>query len=116
VKTAASKLVDRARAGGGPGFLEAVTFRWFGHVDWREDVDVGVARSADDIAQWRKRDPVRRLAEGLELAGAWSAERNESMLSELRTEITEAWQQALADPWPPESALLARVYHRGSST
>ena len=37
VATAFKELADKARLGEGPGFLEAVTYRWFGHVDWRED-------------------------------------------------------------------------------
>ena len=36
------------RAGrGGPFFLEAVTYRWRGHVGHREDLDVGVSRKDD---------------------------------------------------------------------
>ena len=30
-----------------PFLIEAVTYRWFGHVDWREDIDVGVSRSKE---------------------------------------------------------------------
>ena len=33
-----------------PYFIEFITYRWFGHVDWREDVDVGVNRSKNDIS------------------------------------------------------------------
>ena len=36
VARAAAELVTAARHGAGPGFLEAVTYRWYGHVDWRE--------------------------------------------------------------------------------
>jgi pyruvate dehydrogenase E1 component alpha subunit len=56
---ASQKLVERARSGEGPGFLEAVTYRWRGHVGPREDEDVGVQRK-DDLARWKLRDPIRR--------------------------------------------------------
>ena len=38
-----------------------MTFRHYGHVDWREDIDVGVNRSAEDLAKWKKFDPIKRL-------------------------------------------------------
>src|SRR5688572_24083070 len=66
VARAAEGLVERIRRGEGPAFLEAVTFRWLGHVDWREDLDVGVARSSDDLALWRARDPIARLERSME--------------------------------------------------
>ena len=36
---------------------EANMLRWFGHVDWRVDVDVGVNRSPEDIKNWKRLDP-----------------------------------------------------------
>ena len=39
--------VERARAGLGPSIIETRTYRWRGHVDWREDDDVGLLRSDD---------------------------------------------------------------------
>ena len=64
VRAAAARLTASARAGQGPGFLEAVTYRWYGHVDWREDIDVGVHRSATELQAWRGRDPIMRLVGG----------------------------------------------------
>jgi pyruvate dehydrogenase E1 component alpha subunit len=110
VSDAAARLIGASRAGEGPGFLEAVTFRWLGHVDWREDIDVGVARSADDLALWRKRDPVARLEVALEEAGHWSKEAGAELRASLSNEIEAAWAQAVNDPWPSEDALLDRVY------
>jgi pyruvate dehydrogenase E1 component alpha subunit len=113
VSSATGRLVQRARAGGGPGLIEAVTARWYGHVDWREDVDVGVNRSTVDLANWRARDPVRRLADAMRTRGdlgeSWQTEQEQR----LRAEIESAWQRAVDDPYPPESALLDRVYAPG---
>ena len=46
VKTAsvAGEMISDIRDGDGPAFLEAVTYRWRGHVGPREDLDVGVER------------------------------------------------------------------------
>lgn len=110
VSDAAERLVGRARSGEGPGFLEAVTFRWLGHVDWREDVDVGVARSAEDLALWRRRDPVARLERAMQQAGHWSEDEEAGLRAELKEEILACWDRAVRDPWPDQSALLDRVY------
>ena len=61
VSRAAEQFITSARQGKGPGFLELVTYRWYGHVDWREDIDVGVNRSAEDLQKWKRLDPVERL-------------------------------------------------------
>ena len=110
VADAAATLVENARRGGGPGFIEAVTFRWHGHVDWREDIDVGVSRSQEVLADWRGRDPLRRLEAGMMSAGYWSESDGDRLRSDLQREINEAWDQAIADPTPHPDVLLDRVY------
>jgi pyruvate dehydrogenase E1 component alpha subunit len=110
VRIAASNLIERARAGYGPGFLEAVTYRWYGHVDWREDIDVGVNRSADDVIAWRKRDPIKRLASGLQCLGLIDANYFAALEAEIAEEITNAWTMAQADVYPQLSALTSRVF------
>ncbi len=113
VAEAAHQFVDAARAGGGPGFIEAVTFRWYGHVDWREDIDVGVHRSVEELSNWRQRDPIRRLKDAMLAAGVWSEEDDQKMEKALQEEIDAAWAQALQDPYPTADALLDRVYAKG---
>lgn len=110
VREAAAKLISRARAGEGPGFLEAVTYRWYGHVDWREDIDVGVDRCADNVAAWRRRDPIARLASGMIAANMCSEEDVVEIESHVAQDVDEAWKWALNDPYPNETALLDRVY------
>jgi TPP-dependent pyruvate/acetoin dehydrogenase alpha subunit len=110
VRAAAARLISQARTGQGPGFLEAVTYRWYGHVDWREDIDVGVNRSTDDVKAWRKRDPIGRLVAGLCAQGMFNERSLVAMEAEIASEVAEAWKQAQADPYPPLSALTSRVY------
>ena len=54
VKKQAGNLIDKCRNYNGPALLEAITYRWYGHVDWREDIDVGVNRSKEDLINWKK--------------------------------------------------------------
>jgi len=110
VRLAAARLIDRARAGHGPGFLEAVTYRWYGHVDWREDIDVGVNRSAEDVSAWRKRDPVARLMAGLQTLGLIDATQLTGMEIKIAEEVAKAWELAQSDAYPPLTALTSRVF------
>lgn len=110
VARAARALVDKARSGGGPGFLEAVTYRWRGHVGWREDIDVGLERSLDDLAAWKRRDPIGRLYEALVARGDLPASGRKTLEEGIGATIAEAVEAARLAPWPPQSALLGNVF------
>ncbi len=101
--------VDMCRRGAGPVFIEAVTYRWRGHVGPREDTDVGVKRK-DDLEKWRRRDPIARLQAALESAGYSDAAHLESLLNCHRSEVSEAWKKADDAPFPAEKELFERVY------
>ena len=110
VAQAGQLAIERARSGGGPSFIEAVTCRWYGHVDWRDDIDVGVNRSQEDLASWKARDPIARLRAAMLSAGIWSEEQDSKLISQITQEIDEAWELAMSDPYPSAKALLDRVY------
>ena len=110
VQEAAARLILRARAGDGPGYLEAVTYRWYGHVDWREDIDVGVTRSADALANWRKRDPLARLAKAMVVSGICQSADIDKVGDEIGADVRSAWLLAMADPYPELGTLFDRVY------
>lgn len=109
ISEAAGTLTARARAGEGPGFLEAVTYRWRGHVGPDENVDVGLRRSIEELAAWKMRDPVGRLAAAMVEHGVAEAE-----LEIRRARACETARSARARardaPWPDEGALLRHVY------
>jgi TPP-dependent pyruvate/acetoin dehydrogenase alpha subunit len=109
VSRATRRLVEAMRAGKGPGFLEAVTYRWRGHVGPSEDIDVGLQRK-DDLNQWKRRDPVERLIRALESAGEIDRAAVAGLEAEVRSRVDLAWAAALDAPFPPASALLERVY------
>lgn len=111
VMSAARELVAEARHGR-PVFLEAVTYRWRGHVGHREDVDVGVDRK-EDLAEWRKRDPVGRLESALLDARVVTASALEPMRRRVEQELTDAVQEARQAPFPPANLLLDAVYPLG---
>jgi len=110
VAKATEDLTRDIRTGKGPALLELVTYRWYGHVDWRDDIDVGVERSLDDIENWKKRDPIARLSRSMVAANIWSEEQEEDFNLKLDLEIESSWQKAMNDPYPSSDATLKYVY------
>jgi pyruvate dehydrogenase E1 component alpha subunit len=104
------ELVNQARESRKPALLEAVTYRWRGHVGHREDVDVGVKRNAE-LSLWKQRDPISRLAQSLENQSFLSSEAFSTMWQEIDTLATNALEEARKAPYPVESKLLDWVYY-----
>jgi TPP-dependent pyruvate/acetoin dehydrogenase alpha subunit len=112
VEDAAEKLINLARSDNLPGFIEAFTYRHYGHVDWREDVDVGVNRSAEDLLIWKKRDPLNRLESALLDFNILTQKDISSIKAETDLHIQSCWDQAIADPEPELNTILLDVYKR----
>lgn len=110
ISDAAGELIGNSRMAKGPGFLEVVTYRWYGHVDWRDDIDVGVHRSLDEVENWRARDPVLRLSRAMISAGIWSDEQEIELSAELDEMLIQQWERAMNDPYPDLSATMNCVY------
>jgi len=105
----AGNAIAAARAGAGPQLIEAVTYRWRGHVGHREDNDVGVQRK-EGLSEWKKRDPIARLAQAMIASGQLTEAQFAAIGTEFRAAVDAAWQKASVDPYPPAAALLERVY------
>ena len=106
---ASQKAVKYCRENKGPYFIEALTYRWRGHVGPKEDTDVGVKRK-DDLNTWKKRDPIRRLKDSLI---------NKKILSEndfikitklIDNNLEVQWEKALKSPYPTKKLLSEIVY------
>ncbi|RMF12119.1 MAG: thiamine pyrophosphate-dependent dehydrogenase E1 component subunit alpha, partial [Candidatus Dadabacteria bacterium] len=112
---AAQDLVLRCRRGDGPAFLEAITYRWRGHVGPDENIDVGLRRKAEDLAAWRGHDPIARLRTALEQAGALDEAGFKDLEAEVRTCVQTAVERGRQAPWPAAEALLDTVYAEETS-
>ena len=104
------KLINAIRSGKGPRLIELVTYRLYGHVDWREDIDVGVERSITDLKNWKARDPIKRLSKAMIAEGIWSNEDENKFNYQLELDIKNAWEKAMNDPYPDSDATLKYVY------
>lgn len=103
VKTAA----DRARAGGGPTFIECVTYRMGGHSSSDDPT-----RYRDDaiVEEWRRRDPVLRFRRYLEGRGLWDEAREVEARARWNDAIGEAIKEAEAMPAPLPESMFDGVY------
>ena len=106
----AREQISHIRSGKGPRLIELVTYRWYGHVDWRDDVDVGVDRSVDNIENWKARDPILRLSQAMIEANIWSEDENLVLEKKIDVGIAKAWQKALDDPYPDSDSTYRYVY------
>ena len=109
IYTCAEKAAERARMGEGPSIIEARTYRWRGHVDWREDDDVGLLRS-DDLRMWKPaKCPIKLLERQMGAEGV-----DESYFREvenhLQSEVNDAITFAVESIPPHESELLKHVF------
>lgn len=114
VAEAARGLIERARDGQGPAFLEAVTYRHRGHVGPKEDIDVGVHRSLDELTAWKRRDPIARLRSAMMDRGLIDDAGYQALAGALRGQVQAACERAEAAAYPPESALMEMVFFRGA--
>jgi len=108
------EFVSRCRDGEGPFFIEAITYRWFGHVDWREDIDVGINRSAEDLIYWKKRDPIMRLKKSLLKKKYFEEHEFIKLGKDIQNKIENAWDYALKQSSPEWQESLNYVFTSNS--
>jgi len=111
VYEAARDAVSRARAGGGPTFLEVKTYRFMGHFEgdpdrYRDDADREVTRSRDALASLRD----RLVSDGIE-----SAETLETLRAEVELAVSDAVEFAKASPFPDPAEIGRYVYPEAAS-
>ena len=101
VADAMADVVERVRAGGGPVIVEATTYRWHGHYEG----DPQRYRTADELADWKTRDPLSVAAAHCRAGGVDDAAL-EAVRAEVDRVLDEAVTAARALPAPPVSSLF----------
>ena len=96
--------IRRAREEGGPTLIEVSTYRWLEHCGPNDDIDLGY-RGADELAFWRKRDPVARYAAKLRSDGILSDADHGAVQRSIEEEVEAAFSFARASPFPELSEL-----------
>jgi acetoin:2,6-dichlorophenolindophenol oxidoreductase subunit alpha len=106
VYRAVKEAVGRARAGGGPTFIEAKTYRFLGHYVG----DPALYMPPDERKAWRERDAIAKL--GAQLRG-WdylTVEEDEAMAASVQAELEQGIEYARSSPIPAPEAALDDVY------
>jgi acetoin:2,6-dichlorophenolindophenol oxidoreductase subunit alpha len=96
VYSAAREAIERARDGKGPTLIEAMTFRFYGHVLGDADAYMDKAEKAAAMAA----DPTRRFREHLIKKGIATEKQLEIIETETQARIEEAVEFALSSAWP----------------
>lgn len=104
------EAVERARAGGGPTYLSANTYRFRGH----SMSDAMAYRTKEEQEQAKLRDPITLYEARLREKGSLTDEQYDQMQDEVAAQVSEACAQADADPHPPLedrfNDILAEMY------
>jgi len=109
VHATAIKLVERARHGEGPAFLQCNTYRFHGH--HVGDIDRSYYRSKKEEEEWKtNRDPVKLLAEWLQKSEMADRKLLEKVHNEISAEIKEAVNFATNTPYPDPNEVDQDVY------
>jgi len=103
----AGEAVERARRGEGPTLLECLTYRWFGH----HEGDPGTSyRTKEEVAAWKKKDPIQRLREKA-VAESWAtAGEFNDIDNEVSRVIQDAATFAVGNPQPAVNTALDHVF------
>jgi 2-oxoisovalerate dehydrogenase E1 component alpha subunit len=100
------QALEEARAGDGPSFIEAVTYRMGAHTTADDPTKY---RTDDEVAYWTVRDPITRYRAWLEGRGASSAFFDE-VDQEAADFTADVRARTLEITAPPRSDIFAHVY------
>jgi pyruvate dehydrogenase E1 component alpha subunit len=111
---AAREAVERGRAGGGPSFIEARTYRIQGHFEAERFILAGNRYREDaEIAAWRARDPLERLRAELISSGASGPEALDAVAARVLNQVDDAVAYAEAGR-PADPDLAATLMFAGA--
>lgn len=106
VAEAANEAIERARQGGGPTLIEALTYRHRGH----SKSDRNRYRTKEEIEAWVERDPIGLFEQDLIKHGLIQQAEVDELMKSVDTEIEEAIEFAKNSPAPDIGSLTDFVY------
>lgn len=107
VHQAVSEAVERARSGGGPTLIEALTYRIVPH---STSDDPTRYRDEAEFQKWLKRDPVEIFRRHLKARKIWSEKWESGLQAELDAEVEVAIKEAEAALLPTPETMFYDVY------
>ncbi len=111
VYSAAKTAVQRARSGGGPTLIEALTYRYEGH----ESGDPAhTYRSDREVQEWMKRDPIVLFRNTLRSMGVLAENQVSSLEMEANKKIESALNLARRASAGGDGEAISGVFSTGS--
>jgi 2-oxoisovalerate dehydrogenase E1 component alpha subunit len=107
VYAATRAAVERAAAGGGPTLIEAVTYRMAGH---STSDDPKAYRQEGAVDAWRRKDPLARLRQHLDLRHLWSDAQQAELDAKIDRDFKQAVAKVEATPAPSLESMFEDVY------
>ena len=104
------KAANRVRAGDGPSFLEAITFRYRGH----SMADPEAYRNRGETERWRELDPIITFRKKLTEDGVIDDGAFETLEAEIEEVVNDAVRYAEESPVPQLEELYRHVYKEDS--
>jgi 2-oxoisovalerate dehydrogenase E1 component len=109
VYLATRMAVRRAREGRGPTLIEAMTYRYGPHATAD---DPSLYRSDEEVAAWKKKDPIERLRRFLENRGEWDERVGEKVAMEITEAVDAAVASLEAEPLPGRDDAIRNGFSR----
>jgi pyruvate dehydrogenase E1 component alpha subunit len=109
VRQAALEALGFIRGGGGPYFLEVMTYRFRGH----SMGDPERYRKPEEVKKWQETDPIGIYRNHLTSDGVATEAELDSIDDQVDAEVQAAVQFAEASPEPPAEALFENIYAEG---
>lgn len=106
VRQTVSKAVERARRGEGPTLVECQTYRYYGH----SHSDPRAYRTREEEAEYRQKDPIKRLQKDLEVIGFIDENEIDDFQNEVQEKLDRAMAYSEASPPPDPSELKTDVF------
>lgn len=109
---AASQAIARARAGHGPSFIEAKTYRYYNH----HGVQImGFKyRTDEEVDMWKARDAIENLEGRLLAGGVMTQAEMDAVRAEIQAAVDEAVEFGRDSPYPELDSMLEDVYTVGA--
>ncbi|HEV2361202.1 MAG TPA: thiamine pyrophosphate-dependent enzyme [Acidimicrobiales bacterium] len=106
VRDCAARAIARARDGGGPFLLEAMTYRYSGQYEG----DTQTYKPPAEVAYWRERDPIAAFRAVLASSYAVPVAELDEVAARVAAHVDAAFDHGRDADWPDASALTRDVY------
>ena len=92
VRAAVDAGIERARSGGGPTFIDALTFRMGGHLS----TDKALYQADDEKVMWENKDPIKRCEKYMLEERGMSEKELSSFKEDVQARVLDAWATVIS--------------------